>query len=50
VLRDAGVAQVETSSKLTDWKLVAPDKPQDALPMRFGHELKSIHNQHFTQN
>jgi hypothetical protein len=43
VLRDAGITQVEAAGELADRKLVAPDQPQDALPMGFCHQLKSIH-------
>jgi hypothetical protein len=43
VLRDAGITQVETTGELADRELVAPDQPQDALPMGFRHQLKSIH-------
>jgi len=43
VLRDSRITQVETTGELTDRELVAPDQPQDALPMGFCHQLKSIH-------
>ena len=35
VLRDTRIAQVQTTSELSDRQLVAPDQPQDALPMGF---------------
>jgi hypothetical protein len=43
VLRDAGITQVESTGQLANRQLVAPDQPQDALPVGFRHQLKSIH-------